>query len=193
MNVNILLYDDFDTMDLAGTSVVFGRIPGEFHLNYLSLSGDVVNSVQGLKVWTDPLDGDMVEGILVVPGGKGARRLIHHEEVYVNALKKCVSKADACLMVGNASGILAQTGVLYHRNIAEFTGGDNWKRMFTAAINWIPDVKWVADGKFYSCRNSLAALDMTLGLVADILDVDAALKAAEGLGYEWELDENGCY
>lgn len=193
MNVNILLYDDFNTMDLAAPVAVFGKMPGEFRLNYLSIAGDVVNSMQGLKVWTEPLNAEEIDGIFLLPGGKGARRLIHHQERYVQDLKKCVARADACLMVANASGILAQTGLLYHRSVASYEGDANWKRMFTAAINWLTGPSWVADGKFYSCKNSITSMDMTLGLVADVVDLDAAEKIAAGLGYQWELDETGYY
>ncbi|MCI9470859.1 MAG: peptidase [Lachnospiraceae bacterium] len=193
MNVNILLYDDFDVMDLAGPVSVFGNLPKEFHLNYLSLSGDVINSTQGLKVWTEYLEADDIDGVLVLPGGRGARRIIHHDERYINVLKKCIARADACLMVANAAGIIAQTGALFRRNVASYDGDENWKRMFTAAINWIPDALWVADGKMYSCKNPLASLDMSLGAVADLVDVGAAEKIAEAMKYEWKLDDTGYY
>lgn len=134
-----------------------------------------------------------MDGIIVLPGGRGARKLIHHDGGYINILKRCIARADVCLMVANEAGIIAQTGTLYRRNVASFEGGDNWKRMFTAAINWIPDALWVADGKIYSCRNSLTALDMSLGAVADLVDVDAAAKIAGSLGYEWALDDTGYY
>ncbi|MCI5649561.1 MAG: DJ-1/PfpI family protein [Fusicatenibacter sp.] len=193
MNVNFLLYDDFDLTSLTGPASVFGKLPGEFHLNYLSVSGDIMNSTQGLKVWTEPLVPEETDGIFVLPGGRGARRLIHHDEKYIAALKRCISRADACLMVGNASGMLAQTGLLYHRNVACYSGDSNWKQMFTAAVNWIDDVGWAADGKFYSCKNALMSLDMTLGLVADIIDTGVAERIAAELEYAWELDENGFY
>ena len=65
--------------------------------------------------------------------------------------------------------------------------------MFTAAISWIPDASWVADGKFYSCKNSLTSIDMALGLIVDFVDVDAAEKIASELGHHWDPDENGYY
>lgn len=193
MNVNFLLYDDFDMMDLAAPGKIFDSAGGEFHLNYLSLNGDIINSMQGVKLWTEPLDMKELDGILVLPGGRGARRLIHHDEQYIKILKQSVNKCDACLMIGNASGIMAQTGVLYHRNVAAYSNDENWRRMFTAAISWVDDATWVADGKFYSCKSSLTAYDVTLGLIADIVDVDASMKIAEKLGYEWELDDQGYY
>ena len=53
MYVNIVLFDDFETLDAFGPAEVFGKLPEEFHIRYLSVSGDVINSVHGVKVWTD--------------------------------------------------------------------------------------------------------------------------------------------
>ena len=52
MDVNIVLFDDFETLDAFGPAEVFGKLPEHFHLRYLSVSGDVINSTQGGKVWT---------------------------------------------------------------------------------------------------------------------------------------------
>lgn len=38
MEVNILLFDDFDTMDAFGPAEVFGRAPEYFHINYQSFT-----------------------------------------------------------------------------------------------------------------------------------------------------------
>ena len=62
MEVNILLFDDFDTMDAFGPAEVFGSSPQHFHVNYLSVPGNIVNSMQGVKVWTEPLEP---EGLIV--------------------------------------------------------------------------------------------------------------------------------
>ena len=150
MNVNVFLFDDFNSMDVFGPVEVFGKLPEHFHINYWSVSGNIINSSQGAKLWTEPVDEEMENGILLIPGGRGARRVIHHERETIELLQKLVSNADTCLMVADGSGFLAQTGVLYRRNIAEYKMNENWKRMFTAAVYWIPNVSWVADGKFYS-------------------------------------------
>ena len=53
MNVNIFLYDDFETLDAFAPVSVFGQRPDYFHINYVSMYGDIVNSSQGVKVWTE--------------------------------------------------------------------------------------------------------------------------------------------
>ena len=95
MYVNIVLFDDFETLDAFGPAEVFGKLPEEFHIRYLSVSGDVINSVHGVKVWTDFLVPEEIDGILIIPGGKGARRLLWKDERalnIINNISKVVSK-----------------------------------------------------------------------------------------------------
>lgn len=39
MNVNIILYDDFETLDALGIANIFGKAPEHFYINYLSVNG----------------------------------------------------------------------------------------------------------------------------------------------------------
>lgn len=80
MNVNIFLYDDFETLDAFGPAEIFGKLPEYFHLRYVSVSGDFINSVHGGKIQTDFLVSQEMDGILLVTGGKGARRLLWKDE-----------------------------------------------------------------------------------------------------------------
>lgn len=41
MNVNIFLYDDFETLDAFAPVSVFGQRPDYFHINYVSMYGDI--------------------------------------------------------------------------------------------------------------------------------------------------------
>ena len=56
----------------------------------------------------------------------------------------------------------------------------------TVGINYVDGENWIADGKYYSSSTTMAAIDMTLGLLGDMLDIDIAEKAAEEIGYSWE-------
>ena len=72
MEVNVLLFDDFETMDAFGPADILSCEKEGLHVNYLSLAGNMVNSMQGVKVWTEPLNPEQLKGILIVPGGRGA-------------------------------------------------------------------------------------------------------------------------
>lgn len=194
MNVNIVLFDDFDMLDAFGPAQIFGMAPQHFYLNYLSVKGGIINSSNGAKVWTEFLIPQEVEDILVIPGGKGARKLVNLEPESLEIIKHSAEMADRCLLIGNGSGILEQTGLLFHRKIVDYNLEENWKTAFTAGITRIPDIKWMADGKFYSCNSSTSSIDMALGVVADVVDIDIAEKIAHRLGYDWDADsEDGFF
>ena len=101
MNVNIFLYDDFETLDAFAPVSVFGQRPDYFHINYVSMYGDIVNSSQGVKVWTEAASEVLLKDILVIPGGRGAKRLITHDEILTGFLKKAAESVNYCLMVGS--------------------------------------------------------------------------------------------
>ncbi|UWP59881.1 DJ-1/PfpI family protein [Ruminococcus gauvreauii] len=192
MVVNVLLYDSFETMDAFVPVSILGKLPEHFYMNYLSASGGIINSLQDVKVWTEPLEENAGGDILLIPGGKGARRLILQEQDTLRLIKEAAGAAGTVIMVGSGSAVLAQTGALYHRTVAEFASGDNWKRMFTAGIYWTRDTGWISDGKFYSCQRSADASDMILGMIADLIDINDAGRAAEALGLQWsEYDYMG--
>lgn len=190
MNVNIVLFDDFETMDALGPAQVFGRAPDTFYLNYLSVNGGIVNSSQGVKIWTELLIPQEVEDILVIPGGRGAKKLLCLEEKSLKLIKESAQEADVCMMIGNGSSVLAQTGLLYRRRVADYQGDENWKRMFTAEIDREQQVRWISDGKYYSSSSTMAGIDMALGVISDQVDLEVALRIAEELGYEWDQEMN---
>lgn len=188
MNVNIILFDDFDTMDAMGPAEVFGSCREHFHMRYLSVSGDVVNSSQGVKIWTDFLVPEEIDGILLIPGGKGTRRLLWKDERALQLMKRAAENADFCMMVAGGSALLAQTGALYRRKIADCPQDANWNRMFTAGLDRIADTKIVMDGKFCSCADTASAIDMSLWLMADVIDLELAEKTAARMGYPWSAE-----
>lgn len=188
INVNIVLFDDFDTLEAFGPAEVFGSLPNHFHPRYLSVSGDVINSAQGAKIWTDFLVPDEIDDILIIPGGRGARRLLWKDERALQLMKRAAASAEYCLMIGNGSALLAQTGILYRRRIADVPTEANWNNMFTAGIERITEVPMVVDGKFYSCRTAMDGIDLSLWAIADILDIGLAEEAARRMVYDWDQD-----
>ena len=188
MNVNIILYDDFETLDALGIANIFGKAPEHFYINYLSVNGGIVSSRQGVKVWTEILIPDEVEDILVLPGGRTANRLLCLEPNKLKIIKAAAQEADICMMIANGSSVLAQTGLLYHRQIADYPGEENWKRMFTAEIRRGQNANWISDGKYYSSSSTMAGFDMALGVISDMVDIELAVHIANELGYEWNQE-----
>ena len=189
MVVNIFLFDDFEVMDAFGPAQIFGSAPEVFYIRYLSLRGGLITGKQGVKIWTEPLNPQEIEDIFLIPGGKGVKSFLHMEgENEKKMLKAAVEESEFCMMVQNGSALLAKSGLLFRRQIAGYNYDENWKRMFTVGIDYLNGIRWCADGKYYSSSNTMSAIDMTLGLIGDMIVVSLAENIAEEIGYHWDSE-----
>lgn len=64
MQADIVLFDDFETLDVFGPAEIFGRSP-HYTLNYCSLSGGVITSSQGAQIITTVFEPEKTALMLV--------------------------------------------------------------------------------------------------------------------------------
>lgn len=191
MVVSVFLFDDFETMDAFMPVQLFGMLKEHFYVRMLSKNGGLMNSAQGVKVWTEPLNPIEIEDILVIPGGVGAKRLLNLDKDMQPLLRKAAENTDYCISIREGTGLLVQSGILYHRTAADYEGDENWKGLFTAGVNMVKGIRWAADGKFYSCSDLTRCTDMILGLISECLDIEYAQRIAGRIGFEWDSSDEG--
>jgi transcriptional regulator GlxA family with amidase domain len=187
MNINCLLYDEFESLDLFGPVEVFGGIE-EYDIKYFSLEGGPITSSQHTRILTDrasTMDG----GILLIPGGQGTWKLVEDDD-FIAALKSIVEKSTWCLTVCTGSGLLAKTGLLDNRRATSNKMAFEWAKSTGARVHWVYRARWVVDEKYYTASGVSAGIDMSLGFVADRFGKDAALLRAEHIEYEWQEDKD---
>lgn len=192
MNVDIVLYDDFETMDAFCLAEVFGSASDIFHVNYVSLLGDIVNSSHGVKVWTELLEPEKIRDVLVIPGGRGSRRIVQQDDM-LQTIRRAAEQCAICLSVGAGTVLLARTGMLYHRNAVLRKLEKNWTNWVSSGVNWIQDLRWIEDGKYYTAVDALSSIDMGIDFIASQYDMELALQIARQIGYEWDPDKCGEY
>lgn len=114
INVNFLVFDDFESLDLFGVVEIFGRLQNNYVLNYYSMEGGLVKSSQNVEMMTQPITRLMNDGILIVPGGAGTRTLVNDEE-WIEKLKRVSLVAANVLTICTGSALLAKTGLLNNK------------------------------------------------------------------------------
>ena len=97
MDINFLLFEQFETLDLFGPVEICGRHP-DFQLHYISQNGGLVTSTQGVRIDTEPQRNMNTSGVLVIPGGAGTRTLIK-EEPFLKNLRRLSEDASFVLSV----------------------------------------------------------------------------------------------
>lgn len=185
MNVDVLLFRDFETLDAFGPVEILGSVPG-FSVRCVSTNGGMVVSAQGVRVWTEPLGEGSAE-VLLVPGGMGTRRLVG-DGAYLQRLKAAAERSAHVLTVCTGSALLAATGLLDGLEATSNKRAFDWVVSVRPGVRWVPRARWVVDGKYYTSSGVSAGMDMALGFLEDRLGRERAEEAARRIEYLWNAD-----
>lgn len=188
MNVNILLFDDFETLDAFGPVEILGNVP-EYKLKYYSLDGGTIVSAQGTSIITQKLDYALDGKVLVIPGGRGTRTLVNDIR-FIQKLKEAAKVSSYCLSVCTGSVLLAKTGLLDNRKATSNKKALDWVVSIDSNVNWMKSARWVVDGKYYTSSGVSAGIDMTLGFIKDCFGEQKAIDIANHIEYIWNADSS---
>jgi transcriptional regulator GlxA family with amidase domain len=188
MDVNVLLFDDFETLDAFGPVEVFGCVES-WRLRFVSVMGGMIRSSQGVSVSTESLADVHLSGILLIPGGQGTRILIN-DSMFIKRLAVLASQAEYCLTVCTGAALLAKTNLLNGRNATSNKRAFAWVQSVNSDVIWISRARWVDDGKFYTSSGISAGIDMALGFIGDRFGQEKALEIAQRMEYIWHQNQN---
>jgi transcriptional regulator GlxA family with amidase domain len=188
MNINCLLFDNFETLDLFGPVEVLGGLE-EYTIKYFSMNGGIILSAHSVPVMTENVSSMDLSGILLVPGGMGARTLVNDPD-FISRLKSIVEKSAWCLTVCTGSGLIAKTGLLDGYNATSNKMAFEWAKSTGENVNWIYKARWVVDKKYYTSSGVSAGIDMSLGFLADRFGEERAKTKAKFIEYEWQNDKD---
>ena len=184
---NIILFDDFETLDAFGPAEVIGTLQGEYHLRYYSLNGGITKSRHQASVDTLPFTEIDTTGVLLIPGGIGTRILVNDEN-FIEQLKFFAEKAPHVLTVCTGSALLAKTQLLNGMKATSNKMAFEWACSNGSDVKWVKKARWVKDGKFYTSSGVSAGIDMTLGFVSDVHGMENAQTIASYIEYVWNQD-----
>lgn len=189
--VNILLFKEFETLDVFGPVEILGSLPDIFKLNFISINGGLIESHQNVKVDTNLYKvEEYLNDVLIVPGGMGAREKVNDND-FINYIKNISSKSKYILSVCTGAALLARSGILDKKKATTNKRAFNWVIEQGKEVMWVKESRWVKDGNIYTSSGVTAGIDMTLDFVADIVGRDAALEISQRIEYFW--NENSKY
>lgn len=183
MDVNILLFDDFETLDIFGPIEILSKIKN-YKINYISQKGGIITNAQNVKVVTEAADKVEKGGILVIPGGMGTRTLIN-DKSFLSLLKSLADTSEYCLSICTGSALLAKCGVLDNKKATSNKQAMEWVKSVSEKVEWVNKARWVVDEKFYTSSGVSAGMDMALGFISDRFRKDVAEKIANAIEYIW--------
>lgn len=188
MEICIVLFDDFETLDIFGPIEILARC-AEHKLSYYSVKGGQVKSAQGTIIQTDQIENIPKGGTLVLPGGRGTRVLIN-DCVFLALIKAAAEKSKYCMSICTGSSLFAKAGVLDGKRATSNKKAFEWAMSTSDKVSWIKKARWVVDGNCYTSSGVSAGMDMALGFVADLYGQNEAEKIAEDIEYIWNQDKD---
>jgi transcriptional regulator GlxA family with amidase domain len=189
MNFNVILFDNFESLDAIGPVDVISKIENMYSIDYFSLKGGIITSSQNTRIQTFPLSEIKDSDVVLIPGGMGTRNEVNND-AFIGSIKDISDKAKYVLTVCTGSALLAKTGLLKNRKATTNKIAFNWVIEQDHDVQWIKKARWVIDGKYYTSSGVSAGIDMTLGFIADIHGKETAEKIARRIEYIWNRDRD---
>jgi putative intracellular protease/amidase len=195
MNVAVLLFEDFETLDVFGPVEILGRLKQNYRVSFYSILGGLVNNNHGVSIQTNNID-DLKGGtdIFLVPGGYGTRKEVENI-LLLNKIREISYSSKFVLSVCTGSALLAKAGLLDGKKATSNKKAFDWVMTQGENVNWVRKARWVQDGKFYTSAGVSAGMDMTLGLLNDLHGIEFARKVAFEIEYNWieNMEEDNFY
>lgn len=190
MIINIILFNDFETLDVFGPVEIFGKLP-DVNLKYYSEHGGVVSNMDNVRIETQSVDAiiDLEDDVLFVPGGMGTRVEINNP-ILIEQIKFLAQCSKYVLTVCTGSALLAKTGLIDGHRATSNKRSFDWVRNTNTKVHWVDKARWVVDQKFYTSSGVSAGIDMVLGFVADKFGKNIADQIAKRIEYKWNDDKD---
>lgn len=186
--VNILLFEEYETLDVFGPVEIFGSLPDVFEMNFISLGGGLVASSQRVAVDTKKYVCESnIDSILFVPGGIGTREKVNDPHI-VSLIEKIANESRYIISVCTGAALLAKAGILKGKKATTNKRAFNWVSEQGLDVLWIRESRWVKDESIYTSSGVSAGMDMALGFVSDLLGKEVALDISKRIEYFWNQD-----
>ena len=191
----VLIYPDTDIADFSGPHVVFSSVrlneeqrrETESPIRQLLISNSLepVRTSGGIRLLPDvDLDSCPRLDFLLVPGGDGARSLIHQSE-YLDFLKRVVPGLERLIAVKFGTLIVAAAGLLVGKSATtHFHAVDIFRERFPRT-SLFPELPIVMDGNIITANCVSASMDVAFYLVANLYGPEVAREAARQMEYPY--------
>ena len=165
--VGILLYDNYAVLDAMGPYHVMSELMGT-KVFFVGRHKGLIITGDGLKVLCDTSINEVKQlDILVIPGGLNETYTATKDTALLNWIKEIDVHSKYTTSVCTGAWILAATGLLKdHEATTHWFGKKILKDQFGITAE---DKRYVQSGKYWTSAGVSAGIDMSLGLINDIM------------------------
>jgi transcriptional regulator GlxA family with amidase domain len=166
-SIALLIYPDFELLDLSGPVAAFNgaRLHGApYSLSVVSTHGGSVGSNSGIKVDSCQVTGRSRYDTVIAVGGLFTHRLAPDSEAVV-LVRKLAKKAQRVASVCTGAFLLASAGLLENRKVTTHWRFAGLLQSRFPRIQVDADRIFVKDGAVWSSAGVTAGIDLALALI----------------------------
>lgn len=187
LRIAVVLFEGFELLDVFGPIQLFQAVP-DVTVAFAGPTSEPVASSQGVEVVpTMPYGQIEPTDVLLVPGGKGTRKLVE-DESFLSWLRGVGAQAPVVASVCTGSAVLAAAGLLEGYTATSNKRAYSWATSFGGDVSWRPEARWVHDRNRWTSSGVAAGMDMTVSLIAHLVSDSAAIDAANFAEYDAHRD-----
>lgn len=188
LKLGTVLFEGFELLDIYGPLEMFSLCEN-IELVMLAERAEKIRSSAGPCGVADQTIADCNElDILLIPGGIGTRKQVENAS-FLLELNRLSSISKYVCTVCTGTSLLARAGVLDGVKATTNKISYKWVVSQGPQVNWIPEARWVEDGKFFTSSGVSAGMDMALGLIEVLFGKEKSLDVARYAEYEWHQDK----
>lgn len=190
MNLTVLLFEDFETLDVFGPVEIFGRLTDLYKIRFASLEGRLTGNRHGVNIPTERLEAlkNRTE-IFLIPGGYGTRKEVYNQAL-IDAIQSVSEQSKYVMTVCTGTALLARTGLLDGLPATSNKKAFSWVMENGPNVQWNKTARWVSAGKFYTSSGVTAGMDMSLGFLEEQHGLELATRVANDIEYAWIRDKD---
>src|SRR5262245_39568886 len=183
--IGVVLFPGFELLDVYGPLEAFGHLPEAFRIVQVAEQAGPVASAPGVRVVADASLADAPKlDWLLVPGGIGTRREVDNPRL-LEWLRDRAATAERVTSVCTGAALLARAGLLDGHRATSNKAVFSWVRSQGPRVTWVPEARWVHDGRLSTSSGVSAGIDMALDLIARHVDAETTEALARAMEYEW--------
>ena len=165
--LGVVLFPGFELLDVYGPLEAFGHLPEAFRIVQVAEHAGPIASAPGVRVVADAAMADAPK---------------------LDWLRKRSETAERVAAVCTGASLLASAGLLDGRRATTNKAVFGWVKSTGPKVNWVPQARWVHDGRFSTSSGVSAGIDMTLDLIAQYVSADTSEALAKAMEYDWHRD-----
>ena len=182
--VGVLLFPEFELLDVFGPLEAFGHAKDWFRLVTVAERPGPVTSSQGPRAVADHGFADCPPlEILLVPGGMGTRREVNNPAL-VDWIARQARRTETTTSVCTGAALLARAGVLDGRRATSNKRAFGWVAEQGPKVEWVRQARWVDDGNIVTSSGVSAGIDMALHLVTRLHSPERAQEVRRYIQYD---------